>query len=307
MELERMLAIIMYLSCHEKVRAKELADKYEVSVRTIYRDIDAISQAGIPIRAFQGSAGGIGIVEGYKLDKSVFSTDDMQSILAGLKGLHSINKDLKTKLLIEKLSGVASKSDYMPAGNEIIIDLSSWNKNDRLSSRITEIKRAIRERRIIKFLYFTNGKLTKRKVEPCVILFKDTSWYLYGFCLLREDFRVFKLKRLNKLEVTDETFEMREFSVDSDDLNGKFACDKDSTIVVVFDKSVEYSVNDIFGIDNYDVLEDGKLKLSFNMGINDWLLGFLLGFGDRVEVLEPVELRDKIRTIAEGITKIYNK
>ncbi|MGI6669688.1 MAG: helix-turn-helix transcriptional regulator [Acetivibrionales bacterium] len=132
MKLERMLSIITYLVNHQKVKAQELADKFEVSVRTIYRDIDAISQAGIPITTFQGANGGIGIVEGYKLDKNVLTSEEILNIVAGLKGLNSINEDIKIKLLIEKLTGLANKSDYIATGNEIMIDLSPWNKNDQL-------------------------------------------------------------------------------------------------------------------------------------------------------------------------------
>jgi predicted DNA-binding transcriptional regulator YafY len=306
MKLERMLAIIMYLSGKEKVKAQELAEKMEVSVRTIYRDIEAISCAGIPITTFQGVNGGLGIVEGYKIDKSVLSSEEVLSILAGLKGLHSINKDQKTKFLIEKLSVVADKSEYMPAGNEIVIDLSSWNKNDKLYLRIDELKKAIRRQNIIKFAYFTNGSLTNRKIEPCVILFKESNWYLYGYCLLRNDFRLFKLRRITEFEITEEKFNMRHYSVEGLELNGDFDRDRHSEIVLLFEKSMRYAVDDIFGVDNYEVMKDGKIKVWFNMGINDWLYGFLLGFGDRVEVLEPLDLKDRIRRIAEDVVKKYS-
>ncbi|MCX7922535.1 MAG: YafY family transcriptional regulator [Clostridia bacterium] len=305
MKLERMLSIITYLLNHDKVKAKDLADKFEVSVRTIYRDIDAISQAGIPIAAYQGADGGIGIVEGYKLDKSLLTTDEVSNIVTALKGLHSINEDDKIKLLIEKLTNIANRSDYIPTGNEIMIDLSSWNKNDQLGLRIHEIKKAIRERKIIEFEYFSNEKVTERKVEPCIMVFKEASWYLYAYCLLREDFRLFKLRRMSGLKITGTSFKAREFSVDSVNWDEDIDKDLHSTIVVLFDKSMEYSVNDIFGIANYETIEDGRLKVTFHMTVGGWLYGFLLGFGDKIEVLEPIELRDKIKSIAESIRKVY--
>ncbi len=307
MKLERMLSIIIYLLNHEKVKAEELADKFEVSVRTIYRDIEAISQAGIPIRTFQGADGGIGIMEGYKLDKNILTSDEVSKIITGLKGLYSISDDVKIKLLIEKLTNIAGKSDYIPTGNEIMIDLSSWNKNDQLGLRIREIKKAIRERKIIQFIYYSNGKLTERRVEPCVIIFKEANWYLYAYCLLRKDFRLFKLSRMSGLKITDIAFEGREFSIDSVNLDGDFDNDKHLPIVVMFDKSMVYVVNDIFGINNYEIAPDGRLKVTFHMGISGWLYGFLLGFGDKVEVLEPVELREKIKSMAESICKVYEK
>lgn len=305
MKLERMLSIVTYLLNHEKVKAQDLADKLEVSVRTIYRDIDAISRAGIPIAAYQGADGGIGIVEGYKLDRNILTGDEVAKIVAGLKGLHSISEDVKIKLLIEKLTNIAGKSDYIPPGNEIMIDLSSWNKNDRLGLRIREIKKAIRERKIIEFTYYSNEKLTVRKVEPCVIVFKEANWYLYAFCLLRQDFRLFKLRRMSELRIIDAVFAAREFFLDSVNWDGEYDGDRQSAIVVLFDRSMKYAVNDIFGVNNYEIVENGRLKVTFHMGMGGWLYGFILGFGDKIEVLEPVELREKIRIIAERVGKLY--
>ncbi|MGE5614705.1 MAG: helix-turn-helix transcriptional regulator [Bacillota bacterium] len=306
MKLERMLSIITYLVNHQKVKARELAEKFEVSVRTIYRDIDAISQAGIPVTTFQGADGGIGIVEGYKLDKSVLTSEEILNIVAGLKGLNSISEDTRIKLLIEKLSGLANQSDYIATGNDVMIDLSPWNKNDRLGFRIKELRKAVRERKIIEFTYYNSDeKLTKRKAEPYVIVFKDTNWYLYAYCLLRKDFRLFRLSRMNDLKITDTGFNAREFSLD------KVEWDEDSeeqaNIVVLFDKSMEHSVNDIFGIGNYEISGDGRLIVSFQMQANSWLYGFLLGFGDKIEVLEPVKIRDRIKSIAKSIYEIYEK
>lgn len=299
MKLERMLSIVIYLLNHEKVTAQELADKFEVSVRTIYRDIEAISQAGIPISTFQGAGGGISIMEGFKLDRSLLTGDEVLKIVAGLKGLYSISEDLKIKLLIEKLTNIVGQSGYVAAGNEILIDLSSWDKNDQLGSRIQEIKEAIRERKIIQFRYYSNEKLTERKVEPCQIIFKQANWYLYGYCLQRNDFRLFKLRRMSGLMITDTSFEPREFSIDRLSWDGESDRDEHLPIIVLFDKSMVYAVNDIFGINNYDIVPDGRLKVEFHMEISNWLYGFLLGFGDKIEVVEPAELRDRIKSMAE--------
>ncbi|HBE80976.1 MAG TPA: transcriptional regulator [Firmicutes bacterium] len=307
MKLERMLSIITYLLNHEKVKAQELAEKFEVSVRTIYRDVDAIAQAGIPIVTYQGVDGGIGIIDGYKLDKSLLTQDEVSEIVTGLKGLHSINEDVKIKFLIEKLSSITNKSDYVSTGNEIMIDLSPWNANDRLALRIQELKKAIRKRKIIEFTYCSNEKITERKVEPYVIVFKAANWYLYAYCLLRQDFRLFKLRRISEMAVTDTGFEVRECSIDKVKWDGEFANDKNSPIVVVFDRSLKLAVSDIFGVENYQIMEDGRLKVSFNMEVNDWLCGFILGFGDKIEVVEPSELINKIKNIAQSVYRVYEK
>ncbi|MDP4093705.1 MAG: YafY family protein [Bacillota bacterium] len=306
MKLERMLSIITYLLNHQKVKAQELADKFEVSVRTIYRDVDAISMAGIPITTFQGVDGGIGIVDGYKLDKSVFTSDDMTKIIAGLKGLQSISEDTKIKMLIERLTGIANKSDCIPAGNEIVIDLSSWNKNDKLGFCIKEIKKAIQERRIIEFNYFGfEEKQTVRKAEPYVLVFKEANWYLYAFCLLRMDFRLFKLRRINNMYITDDVFERREVYLEKIGMDQAYDKDIHPAITVLFDKALYNTVNDTFGVDSYETVEDGRLKVTFHMDLNRWLYGFLLGFGDKVDIVEPAELKTKLKDIAEGVYKKY--
>lgn len=304
MKLERMLSIIIYLLQHNKVKAQELADRFEVSVRTIYRDIEALSQAGIPISTCQGADGGISIMEGYKLDRNLLTGDEVNRIIAGLKGLYSISGDVKIRLLIDKLNSVANASDYVAAGNEIMIDLSPWNRNDQLGSRIQEIKKAIQERKVIEFSYFSNGELTRRQVEPCVIVFKEANWYLYAYCLLRQDFRLFRLRRMNELKVTDKRFEPRPFSIDR--VNWDADGGQHTPIVALFDKSMAYALNDIFGLNSYETTPDGRLKVTFHMRIDGWLYGFLLGFGDKVEVLEPAELRHRIKQMAESICRIYD-
>ncbi len=307
MKLERLLAIITYLLNHQKVKAQDLANKFEVSVRTIYRDIDTISRAGIPVTTFQGADGGIGIMEGYKLDKNLLTSEDVLSIVAGLKGLNSINEDIKIKILIEKLSSIANKSDYISPGNEILIDLSSWNKNDKLAGLIKDIKRAIHEKRLIRFSYYggTSEAVSERKVEPYVIVFKDSHWYLYAYCLLRNDFRLFKLRRMNGLTVLESSFAGREYSIESVEWDGDVPKDQTKTTILLFDECMSYSVNDVFDTENCEVMKDGKIKVSFPITSEPWIYGFILGFGDKVEVVEPPELREKIRDMARSICDKY--
>ena len=307
MKLDRMLYIITYLLNHKKVKAQELAEKFEVSVRTIYRDVDAISQAGIPIVTYQGMDGGIGIVDGFKLDKNLLTGEEISKIVSALKGIQSISEDTKIKLLIEKLSGITANTELIPTGNEIMIDLSSWSRYDQLGKEIQGIKDAIRQRRLIRFLYYTNEKLTERRVEPYQIIFKESNWYLYAFCLLRSDFRLFKLRRMSDLHISDEGFEPRPYSVEEMQWDEAYDRDNHLEIVILFNPVMKYSIDDIFGVENYDYEEDGRLRVTFFMPPGAWLYGFLLGFGDKAEILEPKELREKISNMAESISRIYRK
>lgn len=307
MKLDRMLYIITYLLNHKKVKAQELAEKFEVSVRTIYRDVDAISLAGIPIVTYQGMDGGIGIMEGFKLDKNLLTGEEIRKIVNALKGFQSISEDGKVKQLIEKLSGITVNMDLMPTGNEIMIDLSSWSKYDQLGKEIQRIKEAIQQHKLVHFLYYTNEKLTERRVEPYQLVFKQSNWYLYAFCLIRNDFRLFKLRRMNKLSIQNVCFEPRICSVE--ELQWEETYDRDAylEIVVLFDPSMKYAIDDIFGVENYEYLEDGRIRVLFHMPAGPWLYGFLLGFGDKAEIMEPLELREKISTMADRISEVYRK
>jgi len=304
MKIDRLLSIIMYLANHEKAKAQDLADKFEVSVRTIYRDIEAISLAGIPVTTYRGADGGIGIIDGFKLDRSIFSGYEIASIMTGLKGINSISDDIKTRLLIEKLKGLTSKLDCVPIEQEILVDLSPWNKNDRFSATMKEIKRAIRTRRVLEFVYSAGEHSTRRRVEPYVIVFKGTGWYLYAFCLLREDFRLFKLNRIGELSVTDTVFLPKKVELDRIEWKGNCHYQYSQPVELVFDKSMKTVVRDIFG-DNYEITQDGKIKATAYCGHDDWFLGFLFSWGDRVEVLSPPGIRDKIKELAANILKRY--
>ena len=306
MKLERMLSIILYLMNHEKARAKDLAEKLEVSVRTIYRDIDSIAQAGVPVTTFQGAGGGIGIVEGYRLDTNVLTGGEVRSIVTALKGLHSIGGDEKLRLLIEKVSGIADAAKYAAAGDEIVIDLSPWNRNDRLGPLIMELKKAIRERRRVSFAYCSYEKRTERTVEPCVVAFKDSNWYLYAYCLLRGDFRLFKLRRMRDVKIGGETFTKREFSLDRIDWDGETGAAAPAPVVVLFDRSMEYALTDMIGVNEHEVMPDGRLKATFFLPENIWLYSFLLGFADKAEVIEPKHLRKTMRSMAGRIMTIYD-
>lgn len=305
MKLDRMLYIITYLLNHRKVRAQELADQFEVSVRTIYRDIDAISQAGIPIVTYQGMDGGIGLVEGFKLDRNLLTTDEIAKIVNALKGVQSISEDTKIKLLIEKFTGITSEKVMIPTGSEIMIDLSSWNKYDQLSQSIRMIRDAIRGHNLIRFTYYTNEALTERQAEPYQIIFKEANWYLYAFCRLRNDFRLFKLRRMSGLDILEKCFEPRPYSIE--DLQWDESFDKSGMIQVImlFDPVMRYSVEDIFGAGNYEYADDGRLRVAALLPNGAWLNGFLLGFGDKAEIIEPPELREKISRMAESIAEVY--
>ncbi len=299
MKIDRLIGILTYLLQKEKTTTLELSERFEVSRRTIMRDIDALSQAGIPICTTQGGDGGVSIMPGYKINKSVLTTDELQSIITGLKSLDSISKASNIERLIEKLS---PDNNAMISLNEyIIIDLSSHYK-DSLSEKIGLIKQSITDGLLIEFDYYYNKGEMRRRIEPYFIQFKWTSWYVYGFCTERQDFRLFKLNRLWNMKSTDEHFQPRIIPKDATERTGVFP--DPYNVKLLFDKSIRFRLIEDYGLHCYKETNEGLL-LDLNYTNRDYIKSWSLGFGEAVTVLEPDDFKDELKRTAKNIFDKY--
>lgn len=196
MKMDRLIGILSILLQREQVTAPELAEQFEVSRRTIQRDIEALGRAGIPIATAQGAGGGISIMEGYRVDRTVLTAPEMQAILAGLRSLDSVSGTRRYAQLMEKLS--AGNSALVSSGAHMLIDLSSWYKSS-LAPKIEAIQTAIQQHQLVQFTYDAPKGTSTRRVEPYYLVFRWSAWYLWGWCLARQDFRLFKLNRMTGL------------------------------------------------------------------------------------------------------------
>ena len=197
MKIDRMIGILSILLQEEKTTAPELAERFEVSKRTINRDIEALCKAGIPIHTAQGTGGGISIMDGYRMDRTILTSKDMQMILAGLRSLDSVSGSSYYGQLMEKIQ--AGSSEFITGRDSILIDLSSWYR-DSLAPKIETIQDAIGDRHLIKFQYYAPSGECDRTIEPYYLVFRWSSWYLWGWCTDRKDYRLFKLNRMEKVE-----------------------------------------------------------------------------------------------------------
>jgi len=299
MRLDRLLGILTILLQNNRVTAPYLAEKFEVGRRTIGRDIDALCQAGIPIVTYQGTGGGISIAEGFKLDKSVLTTDELSGMIAAIKGIGSVSPQSNIKRTLDKLH--ASSDAVVSLREPIIIDLSSHYKG-QLTEKIELIKRAVLDAQIVEFDYYYDKGDAHRRIEPYFVIFQWTAWYVFGFCLERQDWRLFKLLRLWNLKLCDDHFTQREKPPDKRGFNISYAYDYN--LVALFDSSVKYQLIETYGIDCF-IETDKGLLFEFSFSSRDFLMSWLLGFGDKVEVLEPTEIADGIKTIAENICFRY--
>lgn len=288
MEQSRLFKIVYHLLEKGKSTAPELAEKFEVSIRTIYRNLDTISAAGIPIYATQGKGGGIFIMQDFVLNKSLLSEQEKEQILMALQGI-SATEHNQTDELLMKLSGLFQSK----VTNWIEVDFSEWYKNTPNYDVFNLIKNAIFNQYTITFSYFAReGNYSNRTVEPIKLIFKNKDWYLYGFCLLRNDFRFFKLTRIKDLEISSDTF-IREVKssheIETVIKNKNFIHAK-----LKFSPKVAFRVYDEF-TDNVSKDNQGNLYVNIDLPDNETLFSYILSFGDNVEILEPDYLRHSMK------------
>jgi predicted DNA-binding transcriptional regulator YafY len=300
MKIDRLLGIIMILLQKDKVTAPYLADKFEVSRRTINRDIEDLCMAGIPIITTQGGNGGISIADGYRIDKSVLTYEEMQNVVAGLKGLESISSGEGTEKLLNKF--FIKQDNVLSVRDSIIINLSSHYKSG-LTEKIALIKSAIHNNTRITFCYYSSKGDTRRVIEPYYLTFQWSAWYVFGYCIEKKDFRLFKLNRLWELQDTGEIFQPRDIPEERKDFERYFS--DEIQVTVLFDESVKYRLIDDYGVDCFTITEEGRLLCRMNFTNKEFLLSWILSFGDNAEVLFPKKLKQEIKNIAENIIKQY--
>ena len=300
MKIDRQLGILSILLQKESVTAPYLSEMFEVSRRTINRDIEDLCKAGIPIVTRQGANGGISIIDGYKIDKTMLTHDEMQDILAGLRSLDSVNGTNRYGQLMEKLS--IGSSDFLVGNQSVLIDLSSWYK-DSLAPKIEEIRKAIEQHRELEFFYYAPGGESQRVIEPCYLIFRWSSWYVWGWCIKRGDFRLFKLNRMDEVIISEQEFSRRQ--VPMPDLSDEKIFPGRIKVKALFEKDCKWRLVEEFGPECFSVQQNGKLLFHADYTDKENLITWLLSFRDKVELLEPEEIREEIKVNIECMKKKY--
>lgn len=301
MKMERLIGILSILLQREKVTAPELAEQFEVSRRTIQRDIESLCRADIPIATAQGAGGGISIMEGYRIDRTVLTAPEMQAILAGLRSLDSVSGTRRYAQLMEKLS--TGTGGLVTSGAHMLIDLASWYKTS-LPPKIELIQGAIEQHRTIHFTYYSPKGESVRTVEPCYLVSHWSAWYVWGWCRSREAFRLFKLNRMTEL-ATGELFEFRPAPLP--DLEPERVFPVNYQITVLFDSSCRWRLVEEYGADRFTVEPDGKLRFTGGFPDANSVLSWVLTFGDKAELLEPQELREQLGDLTKTLANRYRR
>jgi len=307
-KIDRLVSIIMLLLDKERIGAQELADRFEVSPRTIYRDIDAINMAGIPVYSVPGVGGGFEIMQNYKIDRKVFSTADLSAILMGLSSLSGM---IRGEELVNALAKVKS---FIPAGrekdielkaNQISIDLSPWMGNRNIGPYLEIIKTALQESRLLSFEYTDRyGNKTARIAEPYQLVLKSSHWYFQGYCHKRNDFRLFKLSRISNLQIQEETFIPRDYQKPQLDFTD-IAASMQTEIKIRIHQSVMDRVLDYCSYESFSPDGDEHYIVRFPFIENEYYYNILFSFGDKCECLEPLNIRAEMKRRIHYIAALY--
>lgn len=308
MKVDRLVSIIMILLEKERISAQELADLFEVSPRTIYRDIDAINMAGIPVYGAPGVGGGFEIMQNYKVDKKVFSTADLSAILMGLSSISGMirGEELANALAKVKSCIPAEKTkDIELKANQIGIDLSPWMGNRNIQPYLEIIKTALQESRLLSFDYADlHGNRTARTAEPYQLVLKGSHWYLQGYCYKRKDYRLFKLSRISNLQMQEKIFIPRDYEKPMLDF-AEMLETMQTRIKIRIHKSVLDRVLDVCSYEDISRDGDEYYIVLFPFIENDYYYQILLGFGDRCECLEPLHIRAEMKRRIRDMAALY--
>ncbi|BCZ45933.1 transcriptional regulator [Clostridium gelidum] len=311
MKIDRLLGILSVLANRPRITIQELAERFEVSKRTIFRDLDTLNASGVPIVTYSGIGGGVAIVEGYKLKSNILSKTDMKNVFTALNGLMSIDEstdltNLIAKLIPEETSTVFSESDY-------VIDLSSWFQDSITQEKVSVLHKAIKNRNCVCLEYISKRSRSTRIIHPHKLVFKQSYWYLYAFCEDKQEFRLFKANRIADFKIMDASFNCK--AVEKIDFRKDFGIglfspqDKASLFEVI----LEYDVtNEFFLTDKIDAKffhrsssEEEKGQIIFPVSDLEWTTNLVFSLQDKAKVIAPLELKDAIKTRIKRINELY--
>lgn len=298
MQIDRLFQIVYILMDRKQVTAKYLAEKFEVSTRTIYRDIDTLSLAGIPVYATKGKGGGISIMEHYIIDRFLFTDEEKDKLLMGLQTMQLTNLE-EVDHALGKLKSVFHAKDT----DWIKVDFSHWGNDPKERKKFDDIKSAIMNRRKTSFYYYDSvGNKTSRTVQPHQLLFKDKAWYLIAFCEERHAFRTFKVIRMDEFRVLDDLFERKALPEYLESVGGNMNAQNIELKLLVGNK-MTYRVFEELGGNITKRTEEG-FYIDYIMSEDESIYDYLMSFGEHLEILSPQRAREKM---AAKINVLANK
>ncbi|WP_305960233.1 helix-turn-helix transcriptional regulator [Bacillus safensis] len=295
MKIDRILSIVMLLISKKQVQAKDLAELHEVSVRTIYRDIETINQAGIPVVTTQGAGGGISLVDDYRLEKKLFTDDDIELILTALESMTSAYSFKESEHVLKKINSLIPRQTHeSEKRHHVFIDLSSWGKDSQAEKKLQLIHTAASAHQFIQFTYRNaKGETLPRKVEPYTLVLKGRHWYLYAYCCVKKAFRLFKLTRMTDLVTISAYFRPKRIKNEEKPWNDSWH--KEPSVTTLTLRLTEASVGKVKEwMDDNELIvsSDGTYLAALTVPQDDWLHSFLFHLGPDVDILSPQHIKE---------------
>lgn len=312
MKIDRLLAITVLLLNRGRLSAKELADRFEVSSKTIYRDMDTLCQAGIPIVAHQGITGGFEIMEHYMIDKYWLSAEEMSTLVTAVKGLSSALEDPQMGLLLEKIKALLRRVEQ-GLGDEyrkepVVMDFQPWGQRQGLKPAVGLLKKAIHDKCRVQMEYIdAEGSVERRTIEPASLFLKGNVWYVQAFCLEREDFRLFRLSRMQAIKMLSEAYEPRPWpGKERLEWDSSWSNAREQETMLLFEAAARQRVADMFPPEQVTVNSDGSLRIQALYKLDEWFYGMILSFGNQVLIEQPCEAVEEVKRRARLIMQRYD-
>lgn len=293
MQESRLFKIIYYLMENGKSTAPELAEKLEVSIRTIYRDIDIISSVGVPIYVTTGRNGGIQIDDSFVLDRLILSDKEKEDIITALKSVSIV--DDRNSDTLSKLSAIfnTKNEDWLE------VDFSRWGNKAQDNTMFQKLKEAIISRKMLCIVYAnTRGEVIERVICPLKMVYKAKNWYIKSFCMNKSNFRIFKLTRIIQARDMEKNFDPMEFPQEKKEMKVNY-----ENVILRFPQRMAYRIYDEFEVDEIHQDDNGDFIICAPMPIDEWLIGYLLSFGSKVCIIEPKYLKKIVYNEAKKICK----
>ncbi len=299
-----MLNMLIMLTTKRKVTAKEIADRFEISQRSVYRYVEELSVAGVPVDVVRGRYGGIVISDTYRLPSGYFTKGEYDAVINALEAMSGQINDEDITSAFEKLTSrkKEDRRDISVCGN-IIVDGGSWADMGSFSDKMRVCERAVKECLSLDIDYISReGEHSRRVIDPYVMIFKQNVWYVYAFCHSRQDFRTFKIGRIKLARFTGATFEKKEITRDEIPLNFEYTSEQVTSVTLEIKKDALADVEELIGVDNVEP-RGNALIATVSLPDDDTLVDKILGYGGKVRVVAPEELKEKVRQTALAIAE----
>ena len=301
MKTDRLVSMIFLLMKKKKISARELADYYDCSVRTIYRDMETLENAGVPIVSYRGTEGGFELIEGYRIEKPFLTSQEASMVLGLIQGISRVVDDVEVENIATKMDGADVTF------SNLYFDMKGWGMSDDFKDKANRVNQAITHRKVLNIEYFSSYlHSSNRKIYPLKIIIKGSQWYLHAFCTLKKDYRLFKITRIKSLQMTDELFDPSQFKLTLEQ-EDEWADTTETPLILKFDKNIYSSFKDFFLEENITEYTGEHFIVSVQFPIDNWVKSMILSFGDMVEVIEPEFLRKEIKKTAQNIGDKYDK